>query len=139
MAKPRLSRWIPLTYDETKRAPATPGVYQIRCRGKAIPRMLGVDEEGILTIGESVSIQRRLGLFLYSAEGKKGGHAAGWRFNFLQLVNKGFPIDSLEFRWAHAPDKKAAYSMEGCLLADYLGRFGELPPLNYKANWSCDN
>jgi len=136
MSSTELSPWIPLTYDETGRLPEKPGAYQIRCRGHQIPRMLAVDEEGILDIGESANLRGRLGVFLYAAEGKKGPHAAGWRYNFLGLARRGFPLGDLEFRWAGAESKAAAYSLEGDLMKGYLDRFGELPPLNYKFNWS---
>ncbi|MNP37680.1 hypothetical protein D3C76_1311410 [compost metagenome] len=112
-----------------------PGVY-IVCADRAIARAVGIDDNGILTVGESDNLKRRLAAFVRCA-GSKGatGHMAGWRFNFASF-EKMFPLDTLYVSWFPTVDKAAAYAKEGEMLGLYLAEHYELPPLNYKFNWS---
>ena len=135
----RFSQWFPLTDGNIQQVPSKPGVYEIRCKGKSVQRLLGKDDDGILDIGESLNLQTRLRTFLRCAsDSNKGGHAAGMTFARLKLrlSRKGFLVDKLEFRWKTTDSKDEAYEAEGELLDAYVSRFGELPPLNYKFNWS---
>lgn len=126
--------WLKLT-EHFKEAPASAGAYMISA-DRAIHRAVGVDEQGILTIGESDNLRRRLSAFIRCAriEGA-AGHMAGWRFNFAKF-EKQFPLDTLWVSWFPTADKAAAYSKEGQMLALYLAQHYELPPLNYKFNWT---
>ncbi|MGM3217653.1 hypothetical protein ACSQ5K_22790 [Pseudomonas sp. PhalM4] len=76
--------WLKLV-DHYQDAPALPGVYII-CADRAIERAVGIDENGILTVGESDNLKRRLSAFVRCA-GSKGstGHMAGWRFSFASF------------------------------------------------------
>ncbi|MNP23125.1 hypothetical protein D3C76_1158230 [compost metagenome] len=60
---------------------------------------------------------------------------AGWRF-FNSALSKPFPIETLWVSWCELPSKEDAYRKEGEMLALYLSQHYELPPLNYKFNWS---
>ena len=132
------SHWKPLNEETISGAPNTPGVYQIRCSNRPIQRLLREDEEGILDTGESSTLRTRLRTFLACASGRRNsGHAAGWRFDALSLGRRGFKIADLQIRWKTVDTKKEAYHLEGELLRDYSWKFGELPPLNYKFNWSA--
>ncbi|MBY8946366.1 hypothetical protein J1G35_10855 [Pseudomonas sp. SH10-3B] len=125
--------WLKLT-EHFLRAPALPGAYII-CANKKIHRAVGIDEHGILTIGESENLRRRLAAFVRCAR-KPGvsGHMAGWRFNYASFETV-FPLDTLWVSWYPTLDKAAAYAKEGEMLALYLAQHFELPPLNYKFNW----
>jgi len=64
------------------------------------------------------------------------GHMAGWRYAFFRL-ERHFPVDSLRIRWIGTSTKQEAYAFEGRVMLTYLLRHCELPPLNYKFNWSA--
>ena len=67
-------------------APHSPGMYVISA-GRPINRAVGVDEHGILTIGESDLIHRRLMAFAgcVLAPGSEG-HIAGYRYALLEFT-----------------------------------------------------
>ena len=127
--------WLPLL-DAYKTAPDLPGVYIIAA-DRAIHRLVGVDEHGILDIGESDSLQARLSAFVGCARGtRQAGHSAGWRF----LDNKfaeHFPLESLWVSWRTAHNKEEAHAGESQYLSTYLSLHYELPPLNHQFNWSA--
>ena len=125
--------WLKLT-EHYLDAPAAPGAYLI-CADRAIHRAVGVDDNGVLTIGESDNLRRRLAAFVRCAK-KPGaaGHMAGWRFNYAAF-EKVFPLETLWVSWHPTVDKATAYAKEGEMLALYLAEHYELPPLNYKFNW----
>lgn len=107
----------------------------IRVRGRPIHRVVGIDEDGILDIGESGRLRGRLRSFLKCAATRgTAGHMAGWRYAYLRFA-RHFPLTELEVRWRHFPTKAEAYNEEGRLLAAYVAAHFELPPLNYKFNW----
>jgi len=128
--------WLKLK-EHYGKAPAVPGVYII-CADRAINRAVGIDEQGILTVGESSNLKRRLSAFVRSAEDEKAGHMAGWRYSYYSF-KKAFPLDSLWVSWCPTVDKASAYAKEGEMLGLYLAEHYELPPLNYKFNWSSQD
>lgn len=137
MAVLRLSGWSPLTDDEIAEIPDGPGVYEIRCHGKEVCRALDADPNGILDIGESKHLRRRLEDFLRCASHKGvAGHMAGWRYSYLNF-KRYFPLADLQFRWAALESKENAVEAESKRMLSYLDKFGELPPLNYKFNWEA--
>lgn len=126
--------WLKLT-EHYRSAPTTPGAYLI-CADRDINRAVGVDEHGILTIGESENLRRRLSAFVRCAKTPAAaGHMAGWRFNYASF-EKVFPLESLWVSWYPTANKALAYAKEGEMLGLYLAEHYELPPLNYKFNWS---
>jgi hypothetical protein len=60
---------------------------------------------------------------------------AGWRYRFFCL-DRVFARANLRVRWIETKTKLAAHAIEGEVLLKYLRRHSELPPLNYKFNWS---
>jgi hypothetical protein len=94
-------------------------------------RLLGVDEQGVLDIGESKNLRKRLRALAAcaSADGVKG-HMAGWRYRYLQLHEK-LPGD-LVVAWRYGDE---SYKLEAVTMTNYVNAFGELPPLNYQFNW----
>ena len=127
--------WTNLVELDLKTVSTGPGAYVIathvplsRCRGR--------DDYGILDIGETGTLRNRFRKFLRcSGEQFQEGHMAGWRFCFFCL-DRYFPRDNLRVRWIEAKTKEAAHAVEGQVLLTYLRRHCELPPLNYKFNWS---
>jgi len=129
-----LTPWVRLSSVEMKAIPSAPGVYLVSV-GRPIHRVVGIDKEGLLDIGESNDLRYRIRSFVRCATNRGcEGHMAGWRFAYLKMAQH-FSLDSLLVRWATAPTKKAAKGMEAVLLAEYLGRHFEQPPLNYSASW----
>jgi hypothetical protein len=129
------SDWTPITIIADTEVPIGPGAYIIAAR-KAVPRAIGIDAEGILTIGESERLRGRLLDFIRCASTKgETGHMAGWRYAFFGF-DRYYPLRDLYVRWIATSSKETAYEEEGRLLLQYLRRHSELPPLNYKFNWS---
>ncbi len=135
------SDWKDLTTAAIDAVPASCGAYQVRAvnekrRQRVIPRCFGEDPEGLLGIGESQNLRSRLNALLRCmSDREQAGHMAGWRYAFLEM-GKIFPLELVQFRYRVVASKDAAYELEGELLHAYVGRHFELPPLNYKFNWS---
>lgn len=134
----RWTDWKPLhevaaSIDKGKGPPGKPGVYALRAQGVPLQRMLGTDQHGVLDIGESRVLARRLWeLFACASGRRKSGHMAGWRYAFLRLPER-LGVHSLDVAWRAGDD---CYRLEAEAMKAYLDAFGELPPLNYKANWA---
>lgn len=116
-------------------APRKPGAYVIAAE-HPINRAVGTDEHGILTVGESEDLHRRVLAFATCAISRGGeDHIAGWRYALLRFA-RHFPFSSLRIRWKTTNSKRDANALEGAMLLAYLSQHLELPPLNYKFNWS---
>lgn len=123
-----------------------PGVYLLARASHAgslkphpIRRLLQADPHGLLDIGEAANLRRRLGQ-LRECVAQPGtlGHMAGWRLGHLGLLRKlGCESEDLLVSHFVVKTKEDAYGWEGWLLRTYFELFGELPPLNYKFNWSA--
>ena len=132
------NKWYNLNDEEIKKVPAEPGAYKISRFGKnetpiEINRFFGMDKEGIIDIGESKNLRERLRSFKRNIENGKGGHMAGWRYHYLKLQNK---IPFLKFSYEVCKTKEEAYKKENAMMKKYVEKHKELPPLNYKYNWS---
>jgi hypothetical protein len=101
-----------------------------------ISRAKGIDRMGILHIGESDNLRSRIRAFWNCASrSNTEGHMAGWRYRMYRM-NQHFPLHNLRVKWCATRAKKLAYAFEGEQLKKYLANHLELPPLNYKFNWS---
>ena len=135
------SEWLDI--DNFTEIGSLPGVYRIRLVDLAdnspvtIQRLFCKDEEGMLVIGETINLRRRIREFHKVIKEKTGflRHSAGDRL-FLNLIfrrassqtlldNKGFQVSFVK-----AQDKVGAQRLEELLLKIYFIQFGELPPLN---------
>jgi len=130
------SPWIFFSEVGHYRIPAKPGVYEIRCvsgRGKPfkIYRAYGVDEDGILSIGESSNLSDRLHGFRRTIQPhtKRSSHAAGWCYVSLRY-ERVFKKENLQFKYKVTGTKKQAQKEEFILLCKYRSQFLDLPPLN---------
>ena len=129
------SDWAKLAELTLEAIENAPGTYAIATR-EEIARVVGKDPDGILDVGESEYLRDRLRAFIRCAQDPDAyGHMAGVRFAFLGFSGI-FPFDSLWVRWRLTKNKAEAYAMEGRLLSAYVNLHKELPPLNYKYNWS---
>lgn len=113
----------------SKYAPAEPGCYMLAA-DRALSRAVGCDEEGILYIGSTSHILKRLRAFSSSAAAPNvTGHIAGWRYS-AYLMHKHFPLESISVCW-RITDQSATRQTESSLLAEYVRQHMEMPPLNY--------
>lgn len=111
-----------------------PGVYRIRAfteQGKPlpIPRLGGVDSLGILHIGKSKNLGRRIRMFRQAAEGLKASHHAGLEFfkwKFEQII----PHDKLRFDYFETSTEPEALKLERLLHEEYRKEFFDRPPLD---------
>lgn len=142
----RFRGWRRLTPEILGQVPMAPGVYllawpkpQAAPAPRPIGRLLAKDPHGILDIGEAGRLQTRLTqLCACCAQRGVEGHMAGWRLGTLRLLRRlGVNAEDLLVDWYEVVDKDEAYEWEGWLLRNYFHIFGELPPLNYKFNWSA--
>jgi hypothetical protein len=128
----RWNDWTPLAEASP---PVESGVYLLSVRRgsrpRTIRRLLGSDRQGALDIGESSDLSTRIyNLRRCAFADRKTGHMAGWRYRYLALHEK--LRGTLMVSWKTGPQ---SYQLEAETMAAYLNAFGELPPLNYKANW----
>jgi hypothetical protein len=107
------------------------GIYQIRMvdsenKPIPIPRLAGMDLEGIVYIGKSIRLHQRIEEF-------SGGRHSGGGTYFLAyrhlMRNEQFRNHSLQFR-VLACEESALEIKEANLLRKYFRNFCELPPLN---------
>ena len=126
-----------------------PGVYQIRLAEGAcatpINRLLDIDVLGLLGIGETVDLARRLKEFYKAVnEQRIMKHSAGDRLLFIYIFcfsswEAKYKNSKLQFNYMKLSNKNKAQSEESKLLKEYFIKYGELPPLNNympdKSNW----
>jgi len=119
------------------------GVYIIRAIRKSgtpigLHRLNGVDAEGILLIGKSKSVRRRLHEFLMDIRQNDlevGYHSEGWTFRacFRRNPNHGIiklDDEDLDASWEVTKGDRAADLLEACLLQKYALKYQDKPPLN---------
>lgn len=141
----RFNDWSKLTIDTINSIKAKPGVYLLAIpleKGSlktiSLGRFLATDPHGLIDIGEAQNVKQRIKtLFACATEEGTTGHMAGWRLKNLNILDRiGHQAEELLISWYYLKNKNEAYEWEGWLLKEYFELFGELPPLNYKFNWS---
>jgi len=133
MAQEKWSQWFPLrnpNFKEIQEKAA--GVYEIKWAvdGKPQPinRTNGIDESGLLYIGQSSNLQRRIKGLWQHITGGKSRHTAGRTYTTYHYERK-FPPEQLEVRWALL-SKEQCPKVESKLLDEYVNNFLDKPPLN---------
>lgn len=119
----------------TKISPAkNTGIYILRKYNSKgvitpIPRLIKLDTEGILYIGKSDDLTRRLGVLVNLINGttKTGKHSMGRRFQEVSILKQHIKPENLKL---HITIIDKPRELESKLLDKYLNEFGELPPLN---------
>lgn len=126
-----------------------PGIYRLHAQSNAeqfehIPRLLGVDEQGILYIGTSQDLITRTVSLIKSvsaAYGENGyatsrSHPSGMKIEQSARFRQRFPFNSLCLTFERCePDDVSVQTnghtiMEWKKLNEYFASFGEFPPLN---------
>ena len=123
---------FPLTTESIKKnVESRSGVYQILWfkdnAPKQIGRLLHTDKRGIISIGSSLNLKRRLSQFI-RARGIGWGHSSGSRIYWYELDDILGEMD-LRFKVMYANDFTVK---ESKLLIGYTDKFGELPPMNHQ-------
>ncbi len=126
------SEWKSFRKEALSQIPEKAGIYQLRSlrddgNPQSISRLLGKDQEGIVYIGESSNLKKRIqGFWSTITKRDRSRHAAGWSYVTFDF-QKTFPPESLQFRYSPSEDFLA---VEFDLLLFYLKEFGDRPPLN---------
>lgn len=99
--------------------------------GQAAPihRLNGTDRDGILHIGQSGNLRRRIPEFYRAAKSGNGNHQAGNEFQNWKF-RKEFPLKSLRFDYVETGDRRQAVRLERALHQRYRQRFLDRPPLD---------
>jgi hypothetical protein len=115
------------------------GVYKLRLTDQVggpslIGRFLGCDHDGLLAIGQSVNLARRIKEFRDAYAGKRFlRHSVGDRLFLVRLCqHTSLKLNNVRVQIAvmKLENKVAAQAAEENLLKKYFKGFGELPPLN---------
>ncbi len=126
------SEWLLFQTLNFKTVPPKPGVYELRWvidgKPQIINRANGVDRSGLLYVGQSVNLRRRIkGLWQNITEGKLR-HTAGRTYTTYHYERK-FPPEQLQVRWTTQP-RGQSEKIESKLLDRYVNEFLDKPPLN---------
>ena len=114
-----------------------PAAYRVRLlRGRRpfnMRRLLGVDDEGLLSIGKTKNMESRRTQFI-SGVVNGYGHSEGNLLRLLLLYSAlKDEVDAqpkIECCYVKCDTEPDAIELEARLIKDYLCRFAELPPLN---------
>jgi hypothetical protein len=127
------SSWRPLKVACERWEPA---VYQMRmmtgAEPKQINRFRGTDQGGLLTIGQTTSMEQRRLNFL-TAINKCRGHSAGnLLFLLLNYCNMGPSVttECIQYRYVELASEMDAMHAEALLVRAYILKHCEPPPLN---------
>ena len=119
-----------------KSIPDAPGVYLIYSLGKKgfpkkIQRILKLDENGVLYIGKSKNLRRRLIMLWRSLnrEYKTEAHVFAEKYNSNKRFRERFPFDSLAISYTKNNDPS---NLEKKKIKKYIIDLGEMPPFNSK-------
>ena len=116
-----------------------PGIYKLSSLSDtgpiAVPRIGGIDNDGVLYIGKSENgeLRYRLGSLKKSIDTSytdRNAHSFGSRYHSHPGVVKKYPLDRLFVSIISTDSQPEAGELEKQELADYEKKFGELPPFN---------
>jgi len=129
-------KWTSWRKLETSTIFNGPGVYKIRLliegNPLTIPRFLGEDRSGLLSIGVSGNLEYRRQQFITGLR-KGRRHSEG---NLLYLLKRYAALErkvgpcSFHYAFCSSNHRRTAEHLEGKLIKQYVKRYGEVPPLN---------
>ena len=113
-----------------------PGVYYIVAADERgfplkLNRVCGKDADGILYIGRSSRLRKRLQIFrnmICPNKGQGRGHTGAKSYRESSKIQNLAPAKYLFFRYVHCTDYVEKERKE---LTAYQTKFGEIPPLNF--------
>jgi hypothetical protein len=118
--------------------PNEPGVYRLialNTRGKPKPlsRVGGLDRSGVLYIGRSRKLRSRLRTRRHMLfDGTPRGHIAGLTYRASLPIRRFAPPSRIAFRFTASEND---HELERKLLRSYFRKYGEVPPLNGRAEF----
>ncbi|MFD1314236.1 GIY-YIG nuclease family protein [Namhaeicola litoreus] len=123
-----------LNLADTKELECRPGVYRIywikNGKRQPIKRFMGSDKTGLIYIGESINIRKRLNEFRNAAFGKsQESHVGGKKIFRLDILKSHIQKKDLFFEFEYTEPNEHR-DRENQLLEHYKQKFGEVPPLN---------
>jgi len=126
------TNWFDLHRLRFEDVPKEPGVYEVRWAVNGVPQTInrvdGADDSGLLYIGGSINLRRRIKNFWDRVMGGKAPHTAGHTYKAYNFERK-FRPEQLQVRWALIP-KEELQKAESHLLEEYVKKFLDKPPLN---------
>ncbi len=114
------------------------GIYKIRLsdlnkKPIEIHRFLNNDREGILLIGRTTNIDRRIGYFYGAMKGKRYAHLEGKRLHRIIIDTcfpKKFKVCKIQYSFKQLQTEDMTKIEEKQLMNLYFCKYGEVPPLN---------
>ena len=132
MKKLKWSPWVALKTLDLTTIPPTSGVYQMRWaasgKPKPINRANGVDESGMLYIGKTMNLKKRLKALYRGIVEERLTHTAAYTYMFDEF-DKKFKPKELEVQWGEVP-KDEIDDHEYVLMGEYIKAYLDNPPLN---------
>ena len=119
--------------SENRNIPEDPGIYFVRRARNGypvpIPRLGGQDNKGILYIGESKNIRRRIGQLINAIvnDGKKN---TIYKTKIFCSISKLIKLEEYEITWEKLKTHEEAKGQEWAALKLYCDKYHEAPPLN---------
>ena len=134
---PKLGVWstpLVLHAQALRVLPQGPGVYRVRIfhsEGRPVPihRLRGTDPEGVLHIGQSQDLKRRVGQFLRSAARGNKNHHAGNEFFYWGFATD-YPVSMLRLDYIVTATAREAIDRERYFHEAYRRRHFDRPPLD---------
>lgn len=131
------ARWTDWTDLKQKPDHGGAAAYQMRLlvdgNPFTVPRLLGMDEDALLMVGETGAFRKRFDKFVSVLRLGRGMHSEAILLhvilNYSRLSDSGGNA-AIQYRYWRFPTKMAAKQAEDMMLRRYVLRFGEPPPLN---------
>jgi hypothetical protein len=122
-----------LATQKFKSIPKTPGIYFMRWvkdgTPVSIPRLAGSDNRGILYVGSTVRLRRRIRDLWKGINGKIEAHTIGRSIIFCK-VSEIISMDDYEISWEELETHGNAKGQEWTALKLYANQYKEPPPFN---------
>jgi hypothetical protein len=109
------------------------GIYFVRWskngESTSIPRLRGVDHQGILYVGSAVKMRRRIRELWKGINGEAEAHTVGKTIIFCKVFEIISP-NEYEIAWEELKTREDAIGQESASIGLYAERYKEPPPLN---------
>lgn len=117
---------------ESNLIPKSSGIYEMRWavdnEPRSIPRLNDVDKTGLLYIGKSKNLRRRIRQIQRYVTDQKLRHTAMYTYWYYGF-DKKIELNHLQVRWSQVPQNEID-DWEEELIANYVMRYLDKPPLN---------
>lgn len=122
-----------LTDKEISKIPKSPGIYFVRWSKNGCPvpisRLTGIDRKGIIYIGRSKNIRRRIKKLYDALINNKRTHTIFKTIVFCG-ISRVIKLEEYEITWEELKTDKDAIGQEWAAIKTYCDNYHEPPPLN---------